>query len=301
MSHFRVVEVFESIQGEGAFVGTPSIFVRLFGCNLTCSGFGMPTGETSNERAEVAKKIEQYHTLSDLPLVKTGCDSYAAWDKNFKHLSELMTPEQLANKIKEILNGRSLGSNMHLVITGGEPLIKKWQRLYYELFIHLDIGFESDTVVTFETNGTQEVSTLIQTLVDHKVDPELCFSMSPKLSHSGEPMSKRFVPSAIRSMTDSWYKVFFKFVVSGESGVLDIEEIAQFASMVYPDQDKGDSSTLDWFDTLTSLNDVYLMPVGGCKEEYQQNAPGVAALAMKYGALYSPRLHIDVWGNSWGT
>ena len=32
----KVVDIFYSIQGEGAHVGVPSIFIRLHGCNLSC-------------------------------------------------------------------------------------------------------------------------------------------------------------------------------------------------------------------------------------------------------------------------
>jgi organic radical activating enzyme len=36
MEKLRVVSIFYSIQGEGSFVGSASIFVRLHGCNLRC-------------------------------------------------------------------------------------------------------------------------------------------------------------------------------------------------------------------------------------------------------------------------
>ena len=36
MSKLRIAEIFSSIQGEGMWVGTPSTFVRVSGCNLRC-------------------------------------------------------------------------------------------------------------------------------------------------------------------------------------------------------------------------------------------------------------------------
>jgi 7-carboxy-7-deazaguanine synthase len=49
MSKIKIAELFYSIQGEGRYMGVPSVFLRTFGCNFKCAGFGMPNGEFSNE------------------------------------------------------------------------------------------------------------------------------------------------------------------------------------------------------------------------------------------------------------
>ena len=45
----RIAEIFYSIQGEGQWAGVPSIFLRTFGCNFKCAGFGMPRGKKTTE------------------------------------------------------------------------------------------------------------------------------------------------------------------------------------------------------------------------------------------------------------
>ena len=71
----RVCESFYSVQGEGRFVGVPSVFLRMFGCNFKCEGFGMPKGEKSNERNDIATDIQRFQEYGSLPLVHSGCDS----------------------------------------------------------------------------------------------------------------------------------------------------------------------------------------------------------------------------------
>jgi 7-carboxy-7-deazaguanine synthase len=43
------------------------------------------------------------------------------------------------------------------------------------------------------------------------------------------------------------------------------------------------------------------MPLGGRSEEYKLNTKNVAELAMARGWRYTPRLHVDIFGNAWGT
>jgi len=131
MAKLKISELFYSIQGEGRYMGAPSVFLRTFGCNFTCDGFGMPKGEKSDERNVISIKADSFKNYNDLPLVHTGCDSYASWDPRFKHLSPVLDVKDVVEAIVDTLPHKEW-KDEHLVITGGEPLLG-WQKQYPEL------------------------------------------------------------------------------------------------------------------------------------------------------------------------
>ena len=59
--------------------------------------------------------------------------------------------------------------------------------------------------------------------------------------------------------------------------------------------------TVDIYRAEGFTGPVYLMPVGGVNEVYNLNAKRVAELALANGLRYSDRLHLPLFGNSWGT
>jgi organic radical activating enzyme len=285
MSKIKVSELFYSLQGEGLYVGAPSIFLRTFGCNFQCAGFGMPVGQLSNERDNVANQISLYNSYAELPLVHTGCDSYASWDPRFKHLSPIRTTDEIAEKILELLPENKWKSE-HLVITGGEPLLG-WQRAYPDLLKHKDFWHQLADL-TFETNGTQPISEDLESFLFEEFTrfgkdyDRLTFSVSSKLPCSGEKWEDAIKPDIVNQY-QSIGNTYLKFVVATEDDFADVEHaVKEF-------REGGFSG------------EVYLMPVGGTNEVYTLNNKRVAEHAMKKGWRYSPRLQVDIWRNAWGT
>jgi len=156
MTKIKTSELFWSIQGEGQYIGVPSIFLRTFGCNFTCSGFGLPRGELSSEPDKIAKALTQNITYENLPLVSIGCDSYASWHPAFKNLSPMMSINEIITRMKDLLPNGKFGRDKHLIITGGEPLLG-WQRAYPDLINSIVENKMNLTHLTFETNGTQKL------------------------------------------------------------------------------------------------------------------------------------------------
>jgi organic radical activating enzyme len=278
----KISELFYSIQGEGRFMGVPSIFLRTFGCNFTCGGFGMPKGQMSEERVKINAKL--FKNYSDLPLVHTGCDSYASWDVNFKHLSPVMDIQSIVTRILAELPHKEW-KDEHLVITGGEPLLG-WQKVYPDLLEYK--GMRDLAELTFETNGTQMLSANFEEYLFQdwtrfgRRYSNLTFSVSPKLSVSGEKWEDAIKPDVVSQYQSVGY-TYLKFVVATKE---DAEEAEQAVNEY---RKKGFGGP------------VYLMPLGGTEQLYSLNNRAVAELALRKGWRYSDRLQIPLFKNAWGT
>ena len=282
MSKLKIAELFYSIQGEGRYMGVPSVFLRTFGCNFKCAGFGMAKGELSTESEFVDPA--KYKVYEELPLVSTGCDSYASWDPRFKDLSPLMETDGITDRIMEILPFNEWRDE-HLVITGGEPLLG-WQRAYPDLLRNPKMANLKE--ITFETNGTQKLSPEFKEfLTNWQLDGighpnEVTFSVSAKLSNSGESRAEAIRPDVVCEYEEVGY-TYLKFVVATEA---DAMEAIMTAGIYRAQGFKGP---------------IYLMPVGGVESVYTLNNRRVAELAMKHGLRYSDRLQVPLFKNEWGT
>jgi 7-carboxy-7-deazaguanine synthase len=287
MSKLHYTEKFYSIQGEGRYMGVPSVFLRMFGCNFRCKNFGRQgkdiLGEDVKYNPEVSviiKNIEKYKSFQDLPLVETGCDSYSSIYPEFKKFVVKETADELAKGIMKILpHGKWVDE--HLVITGGEPLLG-WQRAYPDLLEHETM--KSLKEITFETNGTQKLSTTFKEYLRqwNNSNRELTFSISAKLPVSGEKWEEAILPDVVCEYEEVGYS-YLKFVIATEEDFADA------------------SRAVDEYRAAGFRGPVYLMPVGGVESVYALNNRRVAELAMKSGLRYSDRLQVPLFKNEWGT
>jgi organic radical activating enzyme len=288
----RYSEAFYSIQGEGKFVGVPSVFLRTFGCNFRCMNFGKARGSENPGKmnVEVRQLLDEgvlaaVNKFEDLPIVSTGCDTYASIYPEFKKYMMDRTVDEVVEHLLSLTpEGKwtmSNGQDIHLIFTGGEPLLG-WQKFYEELLEHPRMGDLKN--VTFETNTTQALRPDFKNYLEHQDRFRVTWSCSPKLSVSGESWDDAIKPDIAGSYSAIPNSdIYFKFVVADE---VDVDEVAR---------------AVDEY-RKTGINcPVYVMPVGGRSEVYKLNIRRVAELAMERGWRYTPRLHVDIFGNAWGT
>ncbi len=190
-----LVEHFYSIQGEGKYTGTPSLFFRFGGCNMKCEGFGCV--ESAPDGSEVL-----------------GCDTVYA--VNREHFSQNWIPISKPEELLNILDLYELPNAVDIVLTGGEPLIYANDEIFVKFLEEL---VKQGHQVTFETNGSIAVD-----FEKYPVYKECIFALSVKLSNSNEPLAKRVRGDIIYSIASKAKEAFFKFSIDAESITLGLED-----------------------------------------------------------------------------
>jgi organic radical activating enzyme len=229
-----VSEVFYSIQGEGQTMGIPAVFLRLGGCNILCQS-------------------ESWI-----------CDTIEVWRKS----KALPFEEVLGEEYENLL----LSHKVHLVVTGGEPLIH--QKMIVEFFKYFFEKHNVYPIIEVETNATITPSEEMLGWVDY-------WNVSPKLSNAGAQNTKeiRINKHALNSFRSKFISTIFKFVIEKES---DFDEVIE---------DYGHHISMD---------QVVLMPAGSSQEELLRTRLLVAELCRKNQLRYSERLHVVIWNQKTG-
>jgi len=247
----EINEIFgPTIQGEGKYTGNPSVFIRFGKCNMQCAGFAV-----------------EYETPSGIK--KYSCDSFYASDIAFRNeWKKYKTSEELILEVNSYLPKYKVD----IVLTGGEPLLY-WKDIEFQKFMKYYI--DNDFKITIETNASINIE-LFESW--HK---KIVFSMSVKLSNSGEPFSKRVNNKTLKEIINNTQNSYLKFVVDKDFLTIAEKEIRRI------------------LESIPSC-EVYLMPLGDTSEIIDQNSLSVIEFALENGYKYSDRLHIRVWNNKRG-
>ena len=190
------------------------------------------------------------------------CDTpYTSWHPEDRDIS-------VAESVAAITRYRC----KHVVITGGEPFIQAAALI--ELCRELDVRGHH---ITIETNATRFA----------KVAAHL-ISMSPKLRNSNPPAADRFFkrherdrihPDVIRKFLDA-YPCQVKFVVDTPEDLAEIQALQTAISI--------------------PAETILLMPQGTTSTVLQQKQAWLVDLCKENGYRYSPRVHVDIWGDKRG-
>ncbi len=181
-------EIFESLQGEGPFVGRPSVFVRTALCNLHCVWCDTPY--TWNwEKTPFAH------------------DSGVKYDRVTQVVE--MTPAEILERVQAF-------STTHFVLTGGEPMVQQVALTGWLTLLHETLPAAK---VDLETNGTRRPSEEFDAHVHHYV-------VSPKLANSGMDAATRLIPEALTFFA-SIDRASFKFVVATEEDLFEVLHIVK--------------------------------------------------------------------------
>ena len=206
--------------------------------------------------------VEGTHCYFANRFLVANCDTpFTSWEPENKDIS-----------IPQAVEAITKYGCKHVVITGGEPFVQVKELA--DLCQALDLRGHH---ITIETNAT-----IFAPVAAHLI------SMSPKLENSNPPGDNRYFrrhergrirSDVVRTFLDQ-YACQVKFVVDCAEDLQEIKALQ--AEIPIPTEA------------------IVLMPQGMTPEELNPKQEWLVEICKEYGYRYSPRVHVDIWGNRRG-
>lgn len=223
--------------------------------------------------AEIFYSIQGEGILLGVPSVfvrTSGCNLRCAWCDtpytSWQPEGDELSIEQIAHEVKTF-------NASHVVITGGEPMIAPQIVSLTQAIAAIGVH------ITIETAGT----------VYQQVHCDL-MSISPKLANStpwhredgrwaAQHERLRYKPEVLEKLITE-YRYQIKFVVTSPSDLAEIARIQQ--------------------DLAAPAGNIVLMPEGIHRDVLCERGLWLAETCKERGYRFSPRLHVELWGNQRG-
>lgn len=285
--------MFYSFQGEAEHAGKPSVWIRFFGCNLECNGFGQkdPTDPSTYLLPYQTFDVSSVKRIEDLPVWDYGCDSSYSWSAKYKDLVHNKTAAEIADYLTDLMKhptnpeGRfvhpSSKQDTMLCFTGGEPMM--WQKAMVAVLEEFEARDNMPRTITIETNATQKIQQVfVEWMQTNYRGVDVHFAMSPKLfTVSGEKDAVK--SDIIHSYISFGHSHVLKFVCNGtDANWKELDQSLESIRSYNPD----------------AILDVWVMPVGATKDQQEQEQVAEIAMeAMRRGFNVATRNHCYVFGN----
>lgn len=172
----RISEIFASVQGEGSWVGIPSVFVRVSGCNLRCRWCDTPYASWHPEGpvlplSEIFDRVLEYkidHVVltGGEPMLFDPIEKFA---KALKEAGKTITVETAGTIFRDLpCDLMSISPKL----AGSTPDDPAWHDRHEKLRIQLDVlqrlidsyPYQLKFVVNPEVEGLEEIEALLSKL-----------------------------------------------------------------------------------------------------------------------------------------
>lgn len=295
---YRYSEIFYSFQGEAELAGKPTVWIRFFGCNLECNGFGQEHPHLPETHILPYKTfdIDTVQRIEDLPVWNLGCDSSYSWSARYKKLVHNHTAEEIVDKLTALMVSETnpAGDFIHpvtnqdtqLAFTGGEPMLN--QKAMIEIVREFKRRGNCPRTITVETNATKPISEELKDFIETEYNGlgyRWHWAMSPKLLHvSGE------VDAVLP-------EIIFEYCSVSASAVLKFVHTGSTAAWI--EMDAHQENIYEYFKQHQCYPpEMWIMPVGATKDQQEQaNIATLSMEAMQRGYNIATRNHCYVFGN----